>query len=148
MTAPTTTRLTPLRGLAIRFGNPITKRFAGRLPGFGILVYRGRTSGRPYRTPINVFRHGDEMVFALTYGPDVQWVKNVQAAGVCTIRSRERDITLVDPVLFADPGRRSVPLLVRWFLARIGVAWFLRMRITSPDAGVGPTPPGDRGPAG
>ena len=41
-----------------RFNRMVTNRIsdplAGRLPGFGIVVHRGRRSGRPYRTPINV----------------------------------------------------------------------------------------------
>jgi hypothetical protein len=35
--------------------NRIMSRFAGRLPGFGILRHIGRKSGRVYRTPVNVF---------------------------------------------------------------------------------------------
>jgi len=36
--------------------NRITGRFAGWLPGFGIVTHLGRKSGRVYRTPVNVFR--------------------------------------------------------------------------------------------
>ena len=36
--------------------NRITTRFAGRLPGFGIVTHAGRKSGKLYRTPVNVFR--------------------------------------------------------------------------------------------
>jgi hypothetical protein len=39
---------------------------AGWLPGFAILTHVGRRSGRVYRTPINVFRRGDQYLFALT----------------------------------------------------------------------------------
>jgi deazaflavin-dependent oxidoreductase (nitroreductase family) len=143
MTASTTTRLTPLRVLAFRFGNPFMRRIAGWLPWFGILTYRGRTTGRTYRTPINVFRRGDVMIVALTYGPEVQWVKNVRAAGGCQIRTRRRDLTLVEPELFEDPHRRAVPRLVGWSLGVIGASWFLRVRIRDASPGhVGsPTPP-------
>ncbi len=55
--------------------NPITRLFAGWLPGFAILTYVGRTSGRRYSTPINVFRRDGAYIFALTYGSDVQWLK-------------------------------------------------------------------------
>jgi len=70
-----------LRPFTTRFINPVTRLFAGRMPGFAILTHVGRTSGKTYRTPINVFRRGDSYVFALTYGSDVHWVKNVMAAG-------------------------------------------------------------------
>ena len=129
MTAAAATRLTPLRIVAFRFGNPIMRRVAGWMPGFGILTYRGRTSGRTYRTPINVFRRGESIVFALTYGPDVPWVKNVLAAGGCQVRTRRHDLTLVEPELFEDLQRQSAPPLVRWALRAIGASWFLRTRI-------------------
>jgi deazaflavin-dependent oxidoreductase (nitroreductase family) len=125
---PTTTRIAALRPFTTRLFNPLARRFAGRLPWFGILTYRGRTSGKAYHTPINVFRHGDTYVFALTYGRDVQWVKNILAAGGATIRTRGRDVRLVDPVVYADPSRRLMPRLVR-FVLRLGkVNDFLRMR--------------------
>lgn len=124
-----TTRMTFFRPFTTRVVNPITRRFAGRLPGFAILRYRGRKSGRRFETPMNVFRRGEEYVFALTYGSDVQWVKNVLAAGRCEIRTRGRDIALVDPVVFVDPTRHLMPLPVRIILGLNGVSEFLRMRI-------------------
>ena len=127
MTAPT--RLQFLRRFTIRFVNPVTRLVAGWLPGFGILIYRGRKTGKEYRTPMNVFRRGDQMVFALTYGPDVQWVKNVLAVGTLDVRTMGRDLLLVEPELFHDPGRRQIPPVVRQFLGVMHVTEFLRMRI-------------------
>jgi deazaflavin-dependent oxidoreductase (nitroreductase family) len=123
-----TTRMRFLRPFTTRVFNPIFRPLAGWLPGFGILTYTGRKTGRRYRTPINVFRRGDEYIFALTYGSDVQWVKNVVAAGGCQIRVRGRDIRLVDPEVFVDPSRRLMPLPVRLILRLDRVTEFLRMR--------------------
>jgi deazaflavin-dependent oxidoreductase (nitroreductase family) len=114
-----------------RFVNPITRLVAGWLPGFGILRYRGRRSGTEYRTPMNVFRRGDEYVFALTYGPDVQWVKNIVAAGECQLVTRGRPIRLVEPRLVHDPRRSLMPPVVRQFLGLMRVTEFLRMRIAA-----------------
>ncbi len=127
MTAPT--RMSRLRPITTRFFNPLARRFAGRLPWFGILTYIGRTSGRTYRTPINVFRRGDTYVFALTYGRDTQWVKNVLAAGSCTLRTRGRDVHLVQPELIRDPSRRLMPFPVRVILGLDNVSEFLWMTI-------------------
>jgi len=69
------TRIRILRPFTTRVVNPIARRFAGRMPAFGVLIYRGRRSGRTYHTPINVFRRGDLYLFALTYGADVDWVR-------------------------------------------------------------------------
>ena len=48
--------------------NHLTRPIARRLPGFGVIIHRGRRSGRTYETPVNVFRRGDGYVVALTYG--------------------------------------------------------------------------------
>ena len=122
------TRLWGFRHVATRYLNPITRPFAGWLPGFAILTHVGRTSGRTYRTPINVFRRGGDYVFFLTYGPDVNWVKNVLAAGRASLRTRGRDMELVDPVLIHDPERRLAPPAVRMIGRALGATRFLRMR--------------------
>ena len=123
------TRLAFLKPFTTHVFNRFSRLFAGWLPGFGLLVYRGRKSGKEYRTPMNVFRRGDEYVFALTYGADVQWVKNIVAAGGCDIVTRGRTVRLVEPVLFTDPKRSMMPLPVRLFLGPMRVTEFLRMRV-------------------
>ena len=128
--------LAVIRPFTTHVFNPISRRFARWLPWFGILDYPGRKSGKAYRTPLNVFRHGDEWVFALTYGADVQWVKNVLAAGEATLEKRRRRIRLVDPVLIVDAERRLMPFPVRQVLGLMRVSEFLRMR---------PAPPTGRG---
>jgi len=122
------TRLRFLRPFTTRFFNPLSRLVAGWLPGFGIVRYVGRTSGKAYRTPMNVFRDGDDYVFALTYGADVQWVKNVLASGTCELEVMGRVISLRDPVLFTDPKRQLMPIPVRPFLGLLRVSEFLRMR--------------------
>jgi deazaflavin-dependent oxidoreductase (nitroreductase family) len=117
-----------LRPFTTHLFNPISRRFAGWLPGFGILSYPGRKSGRLYRTPINVFRRRGAFVFALTYGSDVDWVKNVLAAGECDLTTGGRTYHLVEPEVFVDPSRRLMPPLVRVMLALNRVTEFLRMR--------------------
>ena len=128
--------LAVIRPFTTHVFNPISRRFARWLPWFGILDYPGRKSGKAYRTPLNVFRHGDEWVFALTYGSDVQWVKNVLAAGEATLEKRRRRIRLVDPVLIVDAERQLMPFPVRQVLGLMRVSEFLRMR---------PAPPTGRG---
>jgi len=54
----------------------------------GLVVHRGRRSGRVYDTPVLVFPADDGYVIALTYGPDTDWIRNVLAAGGCAARSR------------------------------------------------------------
>jgi deazaflavin-dependent oxidoreductase (nitroreductase family) len=122
-----------LRPFVNRYVNPITRPVAKTLPSFAILTHRGRKSGRTYRTPINVFRRGDHYIFFLTYGSDVQWVKNVLAAASCSIETRGRVVELIEPELVTDPGLRPAPTHVRFVERRIaGVTQYLRMRTALP----------------
>src|ERR1051326_4522981 len=103
-------RLWRARWLVHRFVNPVTLLFAGWLPGFAILSHVGRRSGRRYRNPINTFRRSNYYVFALTYGSQVDWLKNVLAAGDCHIRTQGRNVHLVEPLVITDPDRKSTRL--------------------------------------
>jgi deazaflavin-dependent oxidoreductase (nitroreductase family) len=128
-----------LRHMVNRYVNPITRPVAKRLPNFAILTHRGRKSSRTYRTPINVFRRGDHYFLFLTYGSDVQWVKNVLAAGSCSIETRGRVVELVEPELITDPELRPAPPLVRFVEGRIaGVDQYLRMRAAPRPGTAGP----------
>ena len=118
------------RGLAAfnrRVTNHVTGPLAGRLPGFGVVVHRGRRSGREYRSPVNVFVAASGYVVALTYGADSDWVKNVLAAGNCDVVTRGRTVHLTAPELFHDEARRAVPHAVRPLLRIMGVADFMRL---------------------
>lgn len=102
------------------------------MPGFGIIENVGRKSGKLHRTPMNVFRYGDDWVFALTYGSDVQWVKNVVAAGKCDLVTRRRRIALTDPRHVVDATRSMMPFPVRQFLGLMRVTEFLVMSPARP----------------
>jgi deazaflavin-dependent oxidoreductase (nitroreductase family) len=116
------------RPIVQRYMNPITRPVATKLPTFAILSHPGRKSGRTYRTPINVFRRGGDYYFFLTYGSDVQWVKNILATGSCSIETRGR----VEPELITDPELRSAPRHVRFVERRIAdVTQYLRTRAAS-----------------
>jgi deazaflavin-dependent oxidoreductase (nitroreductase family) len=110
--------------------NRVTRHVAPRAPGFGLVVHRGRRSGRVYRTPVNVFPAGDGFVFALTYGRDkTDWVKNVLAAGGCEVHARGRVYQVESPRLYHDETRHGIPLAQRQVLRLLGVADFLSVKI-------------------
>lgn len=71
------------------------------------MVHRGRTSGREYRTPVNVFpRPGVRNVLALTYCTDTDWIRNLIAAGGYELLTRGAHLELTAPRLFHDESRR------------------------------------------
>jgi deazaflavin-dependent oxidoreductase (nitroreductase family) len=113
--------------------NRVTKRIAPWAPGLGVVVHRGRRSGKAYQTPVNVFAVKDGYVLALTYGPDTDWVKNVLAADGCALRTGGRIIRLTAPRLFHDEARRDIRPLERQVLRVLGVADFLSLKV-APDA--------------
>lgn len=126
--AATTTRLWFMRRFTTHLFNPATLLFFGRLPGCGILTHIGRTSGRRFRVPIFVLRRGDDYVFALTYGSESHWVKNILAAGGAEIRVRGRDLRLAEPEVFVDQTRRLMPLPYRVAGRAVHATEFLSMR--------------------
>ncbi|HTJ60109.1 MAG TPA: nitroreductase family deazaflavin-dependent oxidoreductase [Candidatus Saccharimonadales bacterium] len=117
-----------LRAVTARVLNPFTRLIAGRLPLFGIVTHVGRRSGRTYRTPLNVFREADHYYVALTYGSDVDWVKNVLAAQRCQLRTRGRDVELVEPEIISDRELRFIPFPGRVIERWNGVTRVVRMR--------------------
>lgn len=110
-----------------RVTNRVTGPFARRLPGFGVVVHRGRKSGREYRTPVNVFRAPGGYAIALTYGSEAEWVKNVLAAGGCELIVRGRRRRVASPEVVHDD--RLVPSAVRPMLHFMRVTEFLRLSL-------------------
>lgn len=112
-----------------RFTNRLALKIAGYLPGYAILTHIGRTSGRTYRTPVNVFRANGEYIIALTYGPESDWVKNVLAAGWCEIRTKGRRLCLVDPRIETDRHKAWAPFAVKLFLDLVNAPDYMRLSV-------------------
>jgi deazaflavin-dependent oxidoreductase (nitroreductase family) len=129
--------LAVIRPFTTRVVNPFTRLFVAWLPWFGVLRYRGRRSGKAYRIPMNVFPHGERYVFALTYGSQVQWVKNVLAAGEAEVEKRGRRTHLAHPRVFVDRRQSQVPLPIRLILRLMRVQEFLEMTASTRPAGAG-----------
>ena len=107
--------------------NRLSTPVARYLPGFGVVHHRGRRSGREYRTPVNVFPVPGGVVIALTYGPRTDWVRNVVAAGGCTLETRGRMVACGEPRVYRDPGRGGIRPVERAALRAIGVEEFLSL---------------------
>jgi deazaflavin-dependent oxidoreductase (nitroreductase family) len=112
--------------------NKVTRPAFRWLPGMGVVVHRGRRSGRQYQTPVNVFpRPAGRYIVALTYGPDTDWLKNVLAAGGCELLSGGRTIELTAPRLFHDEARQEIRVVERVILGLLGVYDFLELHVVS-----------------
>ncbi|MDF3283904.1 nitroreductase family deazaflavin-dependent oxidoreductase [Gordonia sp. N1V] len=97
-----------LERFQIRYVNPIVTPLTRFLPSFAQLHHRGRSSGRHYTTPVQVFRRGDHVCIALIHGK-TNWTKNVLARGDAQIdMSRRTSFRVVNPRLIeqgkSDPA--------------------------------------------
>ena len=108
--------------------NRLTTPVAAHLPGFAVVHHHGRRSGRAFRTPVNLFPVEGGFVVALTYGSRADWVRNVLAAGACTVQTRGRLVPCVAPRLYRDPDRRGIRPVGRAVLGLLGVEEFLALR--------------------
>ncbi len=99
-----------------------------RRPPFAALTHRGRVSGRSYRIPLNAFPCRSGFVFALTYGPAADWVRNVLAVGSAQLEYGGETVELVDPELVGSEAvRPCLPAMVTPLLRLLGVDQFLLM---------------------
>jgi deazaflavin-dependent oxidoreductase (nitroreductase family) len=93
-----------------RLPNRVVRTFAGRrLSPVALMVHQGRRSGRQYRTPMMPLPLPDGFLVSLPYGPERDWVRNVLAAGRCTLQRGGRRFELADPRLLDAAG--AAPLL-------------------------------------
>lgn len=110
--------------------NRITRRFASCSHGpFAVIRHVGRRSGKPYETTIMIWPMGDGFVIALTYGPEVDWYRNVLAAGHCRVLWHGREYALGKPEpIEVKTALRAFPPLVRMILRLSGTQHFVSMK--------------------
>ena len=102
---------------------------AGRVPPWAIVEHTGRRSGRVYHTVLWAFPHNGDMVIALTYGPQADWVRNVVAAGSCRVKWIGRWRRLTAPEVLEGPAAtRLMPRVLRVPLRLAGVQSVLHLR--------------------
>jgi deazaflavin-dependent oxidoreductase (nitroreductase family) len=77
----------------------------------GTLEHTGRKSGRPYRTPLLVFKTENGFVILIGYGPETDWLKNVLAGGPTLLHKRGRTVALAHPQIVekAEAARLIAP---------------------------------------
>ena len=109
--------------------NPLLGPLARHLPGMGVVLHEGRRTHRRHRTPVLVFRRGDRMIIALTYGRESQWVQNVLAQDGCELETEGRTLHLVSPRLIHDEHREMMSPLFRSALSAFNVSDFLELQI-------------------
>ena len=112
------------------FSNRLLRPLARVMPGFGVLRHRGRNTGRWYETPLNVFRDDARFIVALTYGEDVDWLKNARTSTNAEIVTRGEVVMLGRPHdLTTDEGMAAMPRPVGLILKALDVSGFVAFPI-------------------
>jgi len=97
--------------------NPVMVRFfSGRSATAALLHHVGRRSGTAYVTPVTAHRSEDTIIIPLPYGTEVDWLRNLQAAGQGVVRLEGRSFTVDEPEMVPVD---SVMALLPSFVARI-----------------------------
>lgn len=122
-----------IRHLNKRTINRLTGRIAHSSRGpFSIVYHVGRRSGKQYQTPIIVIPIPDGFVIALTYGPEVDWYRNIQASGECRIlwHRNEYSVETIETMAPQD-AIPYFPAMERLVLKLIGIEDFIRLGTTT-----------------
>jgi deazaflavin-dependent oxidoreductase (nitroreductase family) len=112
--------------------NRIAIRISGHrwLPLWAVLRHRGRSSGKQYAIPVAVIATEATFLIGMPWGRESDWVRNVRAAGGCTIRWRGLEFDCTEPT-FVDKAvaRAAASGFPRIVLNRLDFpAGFLELR--------------------
>src|SRR5438067_9453538 len=111
--------------------HPLLRSFANASRGpFAVIRHVGRRSGKSYETTIMVWPMGDGFVIALTYGPKVDWYRNLLAAGHGTLLWHGREYAVGKPE--SIDGKTALPAFsssARMMLRLSGVQQFVRVNV-------------------
>jgi deazaflavin-dependent oxidoreductase (nitroreductase family) len=110
--------------------NRVTRTFANFSRGpFAVIRHVGRRSGKPYETTIMVEPTGDGIVIALTYGPEVDWYRNILAAGHGTLLWHGRVYAIEKPEsVNVKTALPAFPPPFRLILKMLGTQHFVSMK--------------------
>ena len=110
-----------------RYFNPFAMSFAGRPNSFwSVLRHKGRRSGQPYTTPVVAANRNQSIVIPLPYGRQVDWLKNVRAAGEAELIHHGRVYRIAQPEEIAlEQGIAAFPGLIQALMRATGTDGFV-----------------------
>lgn len=129
--------LNRMRFLNKRIFNRITLRFAGAsFSPISIIRHVGRRSGVPYKTPVIAVRpFVNQFIFALPYGDNVDWYRNILAAGRGTVVWHGKEYPVEQPgPLAGKTGLTPLPFVLRLIVRVMGGQHFIQMKIIKVNA--------------
>ena len=117
--------------------NHLTRRFASLSGGpFALVRHVGRHSGKQYETPIMTWQLPDGFLIVLTYGPEVDWLRNISAAGHCALVWHGKEYALGKPEPLPETSALPVlPRLIRMILSMLGTHEYVKLRYQTAPGG-------------
>jgi deazaflavin-dependent oxidoreductase (nitroreductase family) len=113
-----------------RWLNPWMLRHAGGRHWYaGRLEHRGRRTGRPYTTPLWVDPVNEGFVIPLPYGRDVDWVRNLLAAGEAMLQDHGVRYRVGKPSFVPAALLPELPGLSRRMAAMYGIDESVRVDV-------------------
>ena len=101
-----------------------------------LIEHVGRCSGKVYQTPIMASRHDDGFMFALTYGKEVDWYKNILASQEAKLTFGGMSYQLINPVnVSPKTGQDAFKPPKNSILRVIGIEDFFFMKINNTISG-------------
>lgn len=116
-----------------RLTNPVSLPLAGKRwnPIFAIVEHSGRKTGRLYAAPVAARRVNGGFVISLAFGAQVDWYRNLVAAGGGTIRWRGRSYPVTTPERISpEVGLAAFHPLQRLLVRIAGIDGYVRVRDT------------------
>jgi deazaflavin-dependent oxidoreductase (nitroreductase family) len=111
--------------------NPVMRLLTGRKNGYVAAIgHTGRKSGKQYSMPVGAERTQDGFVIPLGYGPQVDWLQNVLAAGRATVSAKGETHDVTEPELI--DAASALPMLSpkrRRTFERLGMAQYLKVTL-------------------
>lgn len=108
------------------FTNRVMGTVAWLVPPLAVVHHVGRKSGRAYRSPVVAFPSPTGFVIPMTYGRDVDWARNMIAAGGCELERLGRRIPLAAPrIVGFDDAEAHLPAAARAFFRVLDLPGFV-----------------------
>src|SRR5262245_8098182 len=96
------------------FTNPVLGTVAWIVPPLAIVHHKGRKSGRAYKSPVVAIGSNRGYVIPMTYGRDVDWARNLVAAGGGELERMGRRMRLTKPrIVGFEKAASHLPAAVR-----------------------------------
>lgn len=114
-----------------KYTNRLMKKIAGkRCSPIALIKHTGRKTGRQYETPIIAAKSADQFIFALTYGKEVDWYRNILEHGKAELQWRGHWFNLVNPrSVNSEAGRSAFSSPAKTLLKLINIRYYFQMEI-------------------